>query len=78
MQLLPDDSAFDGIQPVDGEPISAAEIEQMLAVSSKKQALRPADHINTFRQTRSVQFEKALPVPPRGALQGADRNALHQ
>jgi serine/threonine-protein kinase HipA len=31
MQFLPDDVALDGIQPVDGEPISDAEIEQMLA-----------------------------------------------
>jgi serine/threonine-protein kinase HipA len=31
MQFLPDDVALDGIQPVDGEPISDAGIEQMLA-----------------------------------------------
>ena len=31
MQFLPDNAAFDGIPPVDGEPISDAEIEQMLA-----------------------------------------------
>lgn len=31
MQFLPDDVTLDGIQPVDGEPISDAEIEQMLA-----------------------------------------------
>lgn len=31
MQFLPDDVASDGIQPVDGEPISDTEIEQMLA-----------------------------------------------
>jgi len=31
MQFLPDGVAVEGIQPVDGEPISDAEIEQMLA-----------------------------------------------
>lgn len=31
MQFLPDDDAADGIQPVDGEPISDAQIERMLA-----------------------------------------------